>query len=257
MNPFTKAMADTRTKPSSCDLHGPFIARAVAVFGEVWTSCPQCEAGRLERETEERQAEQLRSQRARWLAKLADSGIPKRFQDATLESYRAALPGQSAALQWANAFAANFEQAMETGRSALLVGRPGTGKTHLAAGIAMAVLQRGCSVAFTTVQRAIRRVKSSWQKESAESETEAIRAFAGVDLLILDEVGVQFGSQFEANLLFDILNERYENVRPTLLLSNLPLADVTKLLGDRIIDRFRESGGRVVVFDWESHRGTA
>jgi DNA replication protein DnaC len=76
-----------------------------------------------------------------------------------------------------------------------------------------------------------------------------------MDLLILDEIGVQFGSETERNLLFDVLNERYEDCKPTLLLSNLPKQDVAKYLGERVMDRLREDGGRVVVFDWESHRG--
>ena len=75
------------------------------------------------------------------------------------------------------------------------------------------------------------------------------------DLLILDEVGVQFGSDTEKLILFDVLNERYEKRRPTLVLSNLSLPDVEQYLGERIFDRLREDGGEAVVFDWESHRG--
>ena len=76
------------------------------------------------------------------------------------------------------------------------------------------------------------------------------------DLLIIDEIGVQFGSEFEKNLIFDILNERYENRRPTLLLSNLTVPEVRAFLGERIYDRLKEDGGRCVSFDWQSHRGT-
>lgn len=84
------------------------------------------------------------------------------------------------------------------------------------------------------------------------------------DLLILDEVGVQFGSDTERLLLFDILNERYERRRPTILMSNLALDDaeeggrvvpgIKSYLGERVFDRLREDGGQSVVFDWPSHR---
>jgi DNA replication protein DnaC len=78
-----------------------------------------------------------------------------------------------------------------------------------------------------------------------------------VDLLILDEVGVQFGSDFEKNLLFEVLNSRYESRRPSVILSNLSQPEVQNYLGERVVDRIREDGGRVMTFDWASHRRTA
>jgi DNA replication protein DnaC len=110
------------------------------------------------------------------------------------------------------------------------------------------------SVLFTTVMRAIRRVKDTWNRENTESETQAIAALVFPNLLILDEVGVQFGSDTEKLILFDVLNERYERRRPTLLLSNLALDEVKVYLGERVFDRMREDGGEVITFTWESHR---
>ena len=74
------------------------------------------------------------------------------------------------------------------------------------------------------------------------------------DLLILDEVGVQFGSDFERNTLFDVLNERYELRKPTIFLSNLGREDLAEFLGERVMDRLREDGATVVPFDWPSYR---
>ena len=108
---------------------------------------------------------------------------------------------------------------------------------------------------FTTVMRAIRSVKDTWGGGSGKSETQAIAALVYPDLLILDEVGVQFGSDTEKLILFDVLNERYEKRRPTLLLSNFGVDEVQAYLGDRIFDRLREDGGEAVPFDWESQRG--
>lgn len=75
------------------------------------------------------------------------------------------------------------------------------------------------------------------------------------DLLILDEVGVQHGSDTEKLILFEIINGRYEAARPTIVISNLDAAGLEQFLGERAFDRLREGGGRLVVFDWESHRG--
>jgi DNA replication protein DnaC len=115
-------------------------------------------------------------------------------------------------------------------------------------------MERGRTVLFTTVMRALRRVKDTWGRDSRESQSEAIAALGFPDLLILDEVGVQFGSDAEKLLLFDILNERYERRRPTILMSNLPLDEVSAYLGERVFDRLREDGGEFISFTWESYR---
>ena len=75
-----------------------------------------------------------------------------------------------------------------------------------------------------------------------------------LDLLIIDEVGLSFGSDAEVLQLSELLNMRYEDVRPTLIVSNCKSSDLSRYLGDRGVDRLRENGGKVVTFEWESHR---
>jgi DNA replication protein DnaC len=154
-------------------------------------------------------------------------------------------------------YAHKFAQHMTRGTSVVFVGKPGTGKTHLSVGIGLAIMREGRTVRYVTVQRAVRRVKDTWHKESKERESDALRWMTEVDLLILDEVGVQFGSDFEKNLLFEVLNSRYESRRPSVILSNLSQPEVQNYLGERVVDRIREDGGRVMTFDWASHRRTA
>lgn len=237
-----------------CDTHGSFESRHL--FGSLWSKCTACTAekeaiARAERALREKELAELAWQRA-----IGDAGIPDRFQDRSLKSYIAKTDGQRRALAFAEAYADSFDAALETGRSAIFIGKPGTGKTHLAVGIGLRIMHRdGRIVLFSTVMRAIRRVRNTWNNRNAEeSETEAIKAFTRPDLLILDEVGVQYGSDAEKLLIFDLLNERYESRRPTLLLSNLDLDCVRAYLGERVYDRLREDGGEVVVFDWGSHR---
>ena len=200
----------------------------------------------------DKQAELERQQR-RWMAKIGKAAIPERFKDRTLDSYIAKTSGQQKALAFAKEYAENFDQVLKTGRSAIFVGKPGTGKTHLAAGIALSIMQQQRTALFVTVQRLIRRVKDSWRTKQ-ETESEVINAFASPDLLILDEVGVQFGSEFEKQLLFDVLNERYEKLKPSILLSNIPNEQLADYLGERVMDRLRENGGALIGFNWNSYR---
>lgn len=205
---------------------------------------------------EEREKKEQESRTKAWDRRVAAAGIPERFRERGLKSFVAETVAQTRALEFATAYADGFDEVLASGRSAIFVGAPGTGKTHLAVGIALQIMHRDSrTVLFSTVMRAIRRIKDTWGRESRETETRAVAALVSPDLLVLDEVGVQFGSDTEKLLLFDILNERYEKRRPALLLSNLTVDGVRKHLGERIFDRLREDGGEAIPFSWESWRG--
>lgn len=250
---MTTVQLNTRT--DTCERHGEYVARNF--MGKIWSKCPACVA---EYDAEQKAKADAAAREAKlraWQKRIGNAGIPERFQSRSLDNFEAATDAQRRALTFAREYAQGFEKVIQTGRSALFVGQPGTGKTHLAVGIGMHLLRKGRPVLFTTVMRAIRRVKDTWAKGSEETESQAIAALVFPDLLILDEVGVQFGSEFEKNLLFDVLNERYEKRRPTLLMSNLPLDQVRAYLGERVFDRMREDGGEYIAFEWDSHRGRA
>lgn len=245
---------DPVPKNEKCEKHGDFESRNI--FGKVWSSCPTCTAeqkvisDRLHAEKE--QAER----NIAWQRRIGEAGIPERFKNRTLDCYKATNSGQKRALAFMTEYAEQFNLVRETGRSAILCGIPGTGKTHLAIGAALHIMASGKIAAFTTVQRMIRRLKDSWRNDSTESESDVISMLVYPDLLIIDEIGVQFGSDFEKNFMFDLLNERYEKRKPTILLSNLTAVEIKSFLGERVYDRLKEDGGQCVSFDWKSYRGS-
>lgn len=150
--------------------------------------------------------------------------------------------------------AEGFDDSLTHGTSLLMCGKPGTGKSHLAAAMAQAVIKQGRSAVYTSVLRAVRSIKDTYRKDSDITEQAAINAYVLPDLLILDEVGVQFGSETEKMYLFEILNGRYESLKPTIVITNLSPSEVSAYLGERIVDRLAEGGGGTLVFDWESYR---
>lgn len=237
-----------------CATHGVFVARHLV--GKIWSSCPRCGSDRVEAEEKEREAAATAARIASRTARLGRAGIPERFYDRTLENFKAENDSQRAALSFAVGYSGSMREMLATGRSALFTGKPGTGKTHLAVGVGKKAMQiPGADVLFITVMRAIRSIKDTWVKGSEQSESQAIAALVAPDLLILDEVGVQYGSEFEKNILFDLLNERYERRKPTFFLSNLTKDEVAAYLGERVMDRLREDGGAVIPFTWDSYRG--
>jgi len=245
-----------KTEDRACEDHGEYTS--TNYIGSIWSNCPECSAiTKAENEAKEKaeaDAKEKERQARNWRIRIGSAAIPERFQDRTLDTYIASNPGQEKALAFSKDYAAQFDEIRKVGRCAIFVGKPGTGKTHLAVGIALHIMKQNRSVLFTTVQRAIRSVKDTWAKGSEVSESQAIQTLAYADLLILDEVGVQFGSDFEKQILFDVLNERYEKRKPCILLSNIAPSELSGYLGERVADRLREDGGKLIAFDWESHR---
>jgi len=98
-----------------------------------------------------------------------------------------------------------------------LCGENGTGKTMLASIAAMARLG-----SVYKMYEIIVRIKSSYKSSSEEDELDILRTLSRTRLLVIDEVGKQFGSESERNWLSYVIDERYEAGLPTILISNLP-----------------------------------
>jgi DNA replication protein DnaC len=243
----------------NCEKHGEFESKGIKNPFEptkmaFWLKCPVCTKEQSDADAKKEEERKARMREHDKQRAIAASMIPIRYIDSTLSKYQATSQGQAKALAFCNDYTEKFDEYAKKGKSALFVGKPGTGKTHLAIGIALELIDKNHSVLFTTVLRLIRQIKKTWSDHDL-SEDDVISEFTRPSLLIIDEIGVQFGSEFEKNMLFDIINERYENRKPVILMSNLPIEEVKNYLGDRVMDRLREDGGKLIVFDWESARG--
>jgi DNA replication protein DnaC len=243
------------TYQAMCPTHGAYDGKRIAatmLSRPIAQPCPQCDAERIGKQTraaEERKQCELAIDVDR---ALQNNGIPKRFRDCTLDNYIATTPAQKRVLAIVKGIVPKIVDG--TGASAIFVGPPGVGKTHGAAAICRTICEQGKPAIFGTVLSVIRFIKDTYRKGSTISESEAMETFLEPDLLILDEVGAQTGSEHEKMLMFEIINERYQECKSTILISNLNQAELTTYLGDRVMDRFRETGA-VVAFDWASFRG--
>ncbi|MDE2473296.1 MAG: ATP-binding protein [Bradyrhizobium sp.] len=244
-----------------CATHGAYRARQMDwSFLErppTVSGCPLCAAERARVDAERTAAREASERALRVAGLLRRSCIPARFSDRTIVGYRATVAAQQRALTIAQRYVETWADQVKRGGSLVLTGSPGTGKTHIACAIAAAVIEQHLSEAmYATVLNAMRHIKSTYNRESTRTETQAINDFLSPDLLVLDEVGVQFGTEHEKTLLFEILNERYANCSPVILISNLDAGALESFLGQRLMDRYRECGV-VLAFDWASHRGVA
>lgn len=218
--------------------------------------CPACVDEAREREyrqiAEEERLSEARRKQAEISKRFAAVQVGRRFQGQRWEDYQATCPQAERVKASCQEIAREFARHLQRGTNWLFVGRCGTGKNMLSALIAQDVVAAGHTALHTTAAKLVRRIRSSWGGHGCEEGV--IEQFVGPDLLIIDEVGVQAGSDTEQRLLTEVINDRYEAMRPTICLSNHTVKELEHYLGERAMDRFCEGESRVLVFDWDSYR---
>lgn len=225
---------------STCPIHGSFPSVYRKPDGSLASidekRCPYCHAKeRTERE-------------------LKRSMIPPRFQNKNLESYETPNTWQVKAKTTIQNYINNLDENLEKGRNIILIGGVGTGKTHLSIGLLKAVIENGGIGMFITASDLFMNIRDTWTRSSEITTLDRVQQFVDLDLLVIDEIGVQRGTDNEREILFSIINSRYNNLKPTVLLSNLSLKEVRAYIGERTFDRLKEDGGQIVVLNGESYR---
>lgn len=116
---------------------------------------------------------------------------------------------------------------VERRENVIALGPSGTGKTHISLGLGLAACQKGMSVGFTTAAALVHELME------ARDERRLMRPqkqMAGYRLLIIDELGFVPLSKTGAELLFEMISQRYER-GATLITSNLPFDEWTETFG--------------------------
>jgi DNA replication protein DnaC len=240
----------------TCNKHGAYQARVILVAGKEiqLNRCPTC-TEELDRILAETAREEAEARRKAYAAELWNrSGIPPRYRTAAIEGYEVTCPSQQQALNRMRWFVDTWPERREQGTSMILCGQPGTGKTHLACAVARHAIEAGVTVSYTTMADVTRSIRRTYDDGVKTSESEAIATFVSPGLLIIDEVGAASGSDHEKLMMFEIINKRYEQVKPTIVVSNLLGNDLKAFISERVLDRLRQGGGKLIQFDWQSYR---
>lgn len=243
-------------KPATCDAHGDYVSKGFIIGRTTrWMGCPACADAARQAAEDAEAADMARRKQLNVEATLNRSGIPLRYRSKDFSTFIADTDGKEKALAVAMEFVQNIGSHCDKGTVMIFSGLPGTGKSHLAIAIGQALMERG-TVLYTSAIDAVRMIRDTWRRDSPKTESQVLETLATVGLLILDEVGVQYGTEAEQVSLFDIIDKRYRDMMPMILLTNQNKAGMKAFLGDRSFDRLRE-GGQWVTFDWDSHRGKA
>ena len=176
-----------------------------------------------------------------------NSLINAKLKKSTFKTYQPKNDSQEKALVWAVDYCKNFDP--ELSPSVLFTGHYGVGKSHLAVSIIKYLNNRGTTAIFTSVPKLFTKIKSSF-KDDKVTEQQMLEALEAVDLLVLDDLGAEQGTQWQTTKFFEIVDARAG--KPTIYTTNHSLESLEKHCGTRNFERLDDL--KVIMFEGKSHR---
>ena len=134
--------------------------------------------------------------------------------------------------RFCKAYADDFDKKSS---SLLLYGMTGLGKTHLSLAIAGQAVEMGYGVIYTSAQNLFNRLEREKFGRAEDNNTE--QSILECDLLIIDDLGAEFNTQFTVSSLYNIINSRDLEGSPTIISTNLSPKMIKNTYNDRIASR--------------------
>ena len=153
-------------------------------------------------------------------------------------------------LKLAKAYADNF--AARRG-NLLLIGTTGTGKTHISTAIAKAIISQGFDVLYDSVQNIVNDFERDKFKSGYNSE-QTSEKYNECDLLIIDDLGAEFVTQFSVSALYNLINTRQNKGLSTIISTNLSASELAGKYEGRIYSRIIGADYTVLRFEGDDRR---
>jgi DNA replication protein DnaC len=151
-------------------------------------------------------------------ARLASAGIPQRYRDCTLENFSDNTLSLTNARRAAREFVDSYPAA-EAGL--LLVGPAGRGKTHLACAIlSELVMTKGATGLYVDFSDLLMKIQTSFRPDADLSKESVLTPYAEAEILVLDELGASKPHAWVLDVLYSLLNARYNRKKITIATSN-------------------------------------
>lgn len=153
-------------------------------------------------------------------------------------------------LKLAKAYADNF--ASRRG-NLLLIGTTGTGKTHISTAIAKAIISQGFDVLYDSVQNIVNDFERDKFRSGYNAEQTSDK-YNECDLLIIDDLGAEFVTQFSVSALYNLINTRQNKGLSTIISTNLSASELAGKYEGRIYSRIIGADYTVLRFEGDDRR---
>jgi DNA replication protein DnaC len=176
------------------------------------------------------------------------------FENFSLEVYKNNpdnLARMQRNLKIAKAFADNFASHHD---NLLLIGTTGTGKTHISTAIAKVVISQGFDVLYDSVQNIVNDFEKDKFKSGYSPSESASEKYLECDLLIIDDLGAEFITQFSISALYNLINTRQNKGLSTIISTNLSAGELAGKYEGRIYSRIIGADYTVLRFEGDDHR---
>ena len=209
----------------------------------------------------EREEEQERAKKQMQLDKLRKASLlGGRYKDARFSNAKRSNPSFNNAMARCEKYCSISNEALANGYGIFFYGESGVGKTHLTACMCNELIEQGKQCLFTSFIEISKAIKSTFGKGNAEAES-LIRLLGTVDFLFIDDFGTEVVKKNgEDNWLqeqvYDIINKRYNELKPTIFSSNYTLNQLVNERGlmSKTVDRVREMSTAMLMIEGENFR---
>ena len=146
-------------------------------------------------------------------------------------------------VRYCKSYAHNFTT---NSKSLLMCGATGLGKTHLSLAVANEVIRRGYGVIYVSAPAIIAHYETQMRRRTENDEL--LDMTTDCDLLIIDDLGTEFNSQFSVSHIYNLINSRLLSRKPVIINTNLTMRELEKTYSNRLVSRLNGEAEKLNFF---------
>lgn len=175
------------------------------------------------------------------IERLNSAGVGERFKKRNFKNFKITEENKKAyelTIKFIEAF-----KSKKIEKGLLFKGNVGVGKTHLACAIIHEIIKDGYKVGYGNITDIIGRIYDTYAVDKKEKEAEILKELISYDLLVIDDLGKENGTENSTRILYNLINRLYEECKPVIITTNLSAKELEikyQSSGKAIVSRITE-----------------